>query len=79
MPQKKILLEVSRVLVQYLELSLILEVFNEHINLLLDLEHLPLLLSLLVQLASLKDGLLEEELLLLQVDVAVVSFVADQF
>jgi hypothetical protein len=37
MSQKLILLQIASILVQYLELPLILKVFDEHINLLLDL------------------------------------------
>ena len=38
MPQELILLEIACVLVENLEFSLILEILDEHINLLLDIE-----------------------------------------
>ena len=49
MPQKLVLLEISCVFVEDFKLSLILEIFYEHVNLLLDIEYGSLLLDFLVE------------------------------
>ena len=65
-----VFLQIPCVLVKDFELALVLEIFDQDINLLLDIEHRPFLLDLLEQFRAFEDSVLEEELLLLQKDVA---------
>ena len=57
MPQELVLLEIACVLIKDLEFSLILEILDEHINLLLDVEDRSLLFDFLVQFRPLRNGL----------------------
>ena len=57
MPQELVLLEIACILIKDLEFSLILEILDEHINLLLDVEDRSLLLDFLVQFRPLRNGL----------------------
>ena len=72
-PQKLILLEITRVLIKDLEFSLILEILDEHINLLLDIENRSLLLYFLVQFRPLRNSFSKEELFLVKEDLTKLS------
>ena len=76
MPQKLVLLEISCVFIKDFKLSLILEIFDEHVNLLLDIEYGSLLLDFLVEFWALWDSFSQKELLLLEKDCTKFSLTA---